>query len=535
LYDQLSPVIGGAKQPIPAPSLCPDCRNQRRLAFRNERKLYKRDCDLCKKSFISLYSPDKPYKVYCLSCWFGDGWDPLEYGMDFDFSRPFFEQYRELLSKVPLIGSMVFSSVNCDYNSYIVDSKDCYMSVRIEGEDVFYSYLAVKCTNCVDGYNNYKCELCYECIDCWNCYNCDYSQLCKNCSDCYFCYDCIGCKNCFGSVGLRNKEYYFFNQPYSKEEYERKVAEYKKGSFVTLKHIKKAADAALLSKPHRANYIFQSENVFGDFISESKDVYNSYDVEKADVVRHSMGVEYSKIICDSNFIYYGENCYENIGNAGGSNIRFSFAAIAGVYNLLYSMLCVNSSHDCFGSLSLKHQEYCILNKKYSKEEYEALLPKIIEHMRQAGEWGEFFPVPLSTFYYNESVAQQYYPLSKEEALARGFAWKDEDARGADQAYYQVPDRIADIPDSILKETLGCSDCGRSYKIVAKELDFYRKKGLSVPRLCPDCRYRRRKKQRTPPKLWDRKCDNCSANIQTSYSPDRPEIVYCEQCYLKEVY
>jgi len=31
-------------------------------------------------------------------------------------------------------------------------------------------------------------------------------------------------------------------------------------------------------------------------------------------------------------------------------------------------------------------KYCILNKQYSKEEYEELVPKIIEHMQKTGEW-----------------------------------------------------------------------------------------------------------------------------------------------------
>ncbi len=38
-YDKLSPVIGGEKFQIPPPKMCPSCRQQRRLAFRNERKL----------------------------------------------------------------------------------------------------------------------------------------------------------------------------------------------------------------------------------------------------------------------------------------------------------------------------------------------------------------------------------------------------------------------------------------------------------------------------------------------------------------
>jgi Zn ribbon nucleic-acid-binding protein len=59
--------------------LCPECRQQRRLSFRNERNLYKRDCDATGKSIISIYSPDKPYKVYNQDFWWSDNWDAMDY------------------------------------------------------------------------------------------------------------------------------------------------------------------------------------------------------------------------------------------------------------------------------------------------------------------------------------------------------------------------------------------------------------------------------------------------------------------------
>lgn len=71
-YDKVSPVFAGRKESIPTPTLCPDCRQRRRLAFRNERKLYRRKCDLTGKDIVSVYSPDKPYKVYGQSVWWGD-------------------------------------------------------------------------------------------------------------------------------------------------------------------------------------------------------------------------------------------------------------------------------------------------------------------------------------------------------------------------------------------------------------------------------------------------------------------------------
>jgi Zn ribbon nucleic-acid-binding protein len=59
--------------------LCPDCRQQRRLAFRNERNLYKRKCDATGKNIISIYSPDKNIKVYNQDFWWSDKWNTMDY------------------------------------------------------------------------------------------------------------------------------------------------------------------------------------------------------------------------------------------------------------------------------------------------------------------------------------------------------------------------------------------------------------------------------------------------------------------------
>jgi len=63
---------------------------------------------------------------------------------------------------------------------------------------------------------------------------------------------------------------------------------------------------------------------------------------------------------------------------------------------------------------LNTAKYCILNKQYTKEEYEKLMPKIIEYMEKTEEWGEFFPASLSPFGYNETIAMEYFPLTREE-------------------------------------------------------------------------------------------------------------------------
>lgn len=83
----------------------------------------------------------------------------------------------------------------------------------------------------------------------------------------------------------------------------------------------------------------------------------------------------------------------------------------------------------------------------------------------------------------------------------------------------------------------CKNCQKNFKIVKQKLDYYRKHVIPVPQECPDCRYSARIKLRSPRRLWHRQCMNegCNNEFETTYSPDRPEKVYCEECYHKEIY
>lgn len=225
-YDKVSPVFGGTKYPIPAPDLCSDCRQQNRIAFRNERTFYNRVCDRCKKNKISVYEPDAPYVVYCQDCWWNDGWSGLDYGVDFDFSRPFFEQWDVLNRRVPQLGLLLNRCENSDFCNQTTGLKNCYLCVNSTfSEDSYYSKGLSSSRDCMDCLKVYECELCYECIDCHHCYNGKLLQNCRNCSDSSYLYDCQGCQSCFGCAGLRNKKYHWFNEPLTPEEYERRLKE----------------------------------------------------------------------------------------------------------------------------------------------------------------------------------------------------------------------------------------------------------------------------------------------------------------------
>src|SRR3989338_10776983 len=166
-YDKVSPVFNGVKYSIPAPTLCPDCRQMTRLAFRNDRVLYKRKCDATGKEVISMYSPDKDVKVFDFQEWISDRWDPMTFGKDYDFSRPFFDQWKDLIYEVPRQNISIDSSCeNCNYSNQLFGSKNCYLAFSgSTSEDCFYDNRVNYSKNCVDCLFISKSELCYECIE----------------------------------------------------------------------------------------------------------------------------------------------------------------------------------------------------------------------------------------------------------------------------------------------------------------------------------------------------------------------------------
>ena len=496
------------------------CRRQRRYAQRNDRNMYIRKCDKTGRTIVSAHHPDKPFPVYAIDVWWSDAYDPYSYGRDFDFNRPFFEQFKELSFSVPRAAAIVVNSENCDYTIFTLQCRNCFLSSRLaDAEDIYYTYFALKSRSCFDGYNLNECELCYESIDCGKCYQCFYTQSSKGCFNLMFCSDMSGCSDCFGCVGLVQKKYNFFNQQLSKEEYEKRVKEWWDGSHEAYLRCSAAFEEHRKKFPVRAAQIFNSENASGTYIFDSKNVFQSFDVTGSEDALNCTQTESCKDVMDCDFMYACEHSYEVI--AGGKSMRnlFCFSAVGNNSDMLYSNYCNNGNQNLFGCVGMKQGKYCILNKQYTKEEYEKLATRVIEHMQKTGEWGEYFPAELSTVAYNESVAQERFPLSKEEVLARGWNWYD-----------ASPNTVAQAEG---ENVVHCEVSGKAFRLIPQELKFYKDMNLPLPMRHPDVRHKDRLARRNPYELHESTCRKCGAAVMTDQKEDKQ--IYCHKCYLAEVY
>lgn len=562
---------------VPPPTWCPECRVKRRLQWRNERSLWKKEASNSGKMVVSMIPPG-PHKIYEYDYWISDNWDALDCGREVDFSRPFLEQLGELAKEVPWCDLLNVGNVNSKYCHDTLELKNGYLSFDSGyGEYLYYVTGTHHSNYCFDLTSCTYCERSAESFNCHNSYNIFYSSGCSNCNEIYFSKDCVGCSNCFGCVGLRNKSYHIFNRPYSKEEYFEELKKYNLGSFARLQEVKRQVREFWLKHPVKFMHGTNNVNIKGDFIDNSKNVKDAFWVVGAEDCRFMLSCSWPTNKDEYDVCVTGDGAellYEVVGcGVQSSNVKFSTMIWPASHGIQYTIHSMNVS-DCFGCVGLRSKQYCILNKQYSKEEYEKMVPKIIGYMDampykdsygRVYRYGEFLPPELSPFSYNESIAREYFPLTKEEVEAQGFLWRESKEKNHQITLPSsaIQDEIKNTDDSITKESIGCAhqnkcneQCTTAFRVILPELAFYKENNLSLPRLCPNCRHGERLKERNPFRFYSRKCgcggvlsengaytnqtthfhgsDHCPNEFETTYAPDRPELVYCEQCYQAEV-
>ncbi len=543
------------------PTLCPEERQRRRLSFRNERKLYKRQCDFSGKDIISMYKPSSSltregdpkgggFKVYDLPIRRSDKRDAKTYGRDFDFTRTFTEQFGALMRDVPKFNLTNDSfSENSNYVNQTTYQKNCYFTFDADqDEDCLYSNAIKFSKNCVDTTNVYYCEQNYQLINCTKCFHCLYCLECNNSQYCLSCTRCKDCLYCFECKNLSNRKYYFRNHACaSKEEYIDKVSQVIDGW----------TDYLPTQGIHRAVYTINDEWSCGSNLSYTKNCIFSYQIDTGEDIKYSTCLNNAKNSYDhdiwwinSEYIYesvtVGENAY---------NVLFCAECRWNTKNIAYCYQCIGCTN-CFGCVGLKHQEYCIFNTQYSKEEYEQTLTKIVTHMIQTEERWEFFHPSLSPFGYNETVAHEHSPM--QSVGTHLYASSNKENSYTQFGYFRSTyssdpviapgievimrsnysnDQRKNLRDDndIIKKVFICEISQRPYKIQPAELKFYRTLDLDLPSKHPDIRHDERMQRKSPRELHLRTCDKTKQQILSVFPADAPFQVYSEQAYNHEVY
>lgn len=353
-YDKISPTFDGKKYQIPTPKLCPEERQKRRLTFRNERKLYKRKCSATGKELISNHKSEAEYPVFSRDYWLSDKYNPADYGRKFDFSKPFFTQYYDFQKTVPRIHiQQIPPFENSDYANYMSNCRDCYLVFDSDfNEKCYYDTRIAHCKDTLDSCFCEHCEQCFECIQCQKSQKLFYCTYCVNCRDSWFLDSCIGCQDCLFCCNLVNKQYCFMNEQLTKDAYKEKMKQVFSDSnigkrrelFVNFakKNIKKFIHGA------------QIDNSLGD------DLYNVRNVKQCFGMTECEDCAFCDLMNTSKNCYdvssFGENAswiYEtSTAGLNVNNCLFGQMNVNNSSNLIYCDM-IQSSRDCFGSISLK--------------------------------------------------------------------------------------------------------------------------------------------------------------------------------------
>ncbi len=495
------------KLDIPAPTLCPDCRLERRLAFRNENHLYQASCGLCHQPMISVFKPDAPFPVYCVDCWWSDRWDPLSYGREIDWDRPFFEQFAELFAVVPKANLLQFQTENSPYNAYLAFGKNTYMSPgSYLTENCYYLRKSQDCKDCVNSIILNKCELVASSTNCDTCYSSHHLFNCRASSFSSYLQDCSGVQHGFMCCGIKNVNYCFKNKAYSEAEYQEIINRY---SHKTEQELDLEFREFCTTIPKPAQIQVNSDDSTGDYLfhcHNAKNCFDCFDVDTGKYLLECAGVTDSMDLTmhDKGI----ELCYE-LCSGGEKNYltKFGFCAVASPQSE-YIISCFYLEHG-FGCAQIHNRtQYCILNKQYTKDEYFELKTRLIQHMRQTKEYGEYFPMSLSPFNYSETIAADYLSSTNHSVQPKSVT-----VSGARQ----------------------CERCNKPYKIIDQERTLYHTIGVAEPTRCMDCRFQELRNRKNPRTLYHRDCMRCHRSVETTYAPDRPETVFCEDCYHQVTY
>jgi len=321
--------------------------------------------------------------------------------------------------------------------------------------------------------------------------------------------------------------------------------------------------------------IYHSNAATGNWIDNCKNTFDSFNCNDVEDGRYLYGISRGKDLMDywqwssdSELVYEAINTGIQCGR-----LKFVNECWNQFFDAEYSMNCHSAQH-LFGCVGIRKGEYSILNQRYTKEEYEVLVTRIKKHMDEmlyrdaAGRtygYGEYFPIEISPFAYNETMAQEFFPITKEEAMKQGYPWREPETRN-----YTITlktDALPSAADSagaeITKPVIGCEhagacthQCTTAFRILPEDLRFYSMLKVPLPQLCPNCRHANRLYLRNPLNLWNQKCqcrgasveggtyvntgthfhgnESCPNEFKTSHAPNRSETVYCEQCYQAEV-
>ncbi|MFH0838054.1 MAG: hypothetical protein V1880_02205 [Patescibacteria group bacterium] len=426
----------------------PEEKLRQLMAWYPNKKLYRRPSGKSNKSIVSVYPPESQCPVYSHEEWYADDWDPPY--LNFNPSIPFFAQWKELQNIAPVVSLLSHRQENAEYCHDVEGLKNCYLVFdSLNTQDSYYSVRLYNCKSCIDVYWVMDSELLYECVYMFSCYNCRYCFNCEQSYDSAFLFNCHNVNNSFMCSNLRNKKYCAYNKQLTKEEYEKLITKIDFKNHDQIETLKKDFQQMTKNTPIPPAFLRNCEDSTGNYLKNCQNVkhgFECFDLKDCfNVFQCAKGKDITNAFMCNDRIEHCFNCVATgIGSFQVKNCAFTWKSA----NMEYCYLCI-SCQDCFGCIGLRNKQYHIFNKPYTRESYSENVKKIIESMKKNGGYGNFFPIELSPFPYEDTIAFDFF--------------ENEVAHPIDQTIRPIP----------------------------QELKFYEKYGIPTPKISFPARYHQR--------------------------------------------
>lgn len=492
------------------------------------------------KPVLSFHHPASGVKVLPDAEWHAHDFSDIN--LLIDPSRPFFEQFRQLQVRVPLLATFSRVEPENSITLFSFGDRNSYFTFACTSERTFFatgafeaqgSSLLFTANQVTDSHHILKSQRIFQCR---------YVRESLDCMNSAFLFDCRNCQNCFGASNKRNRQYVFMNEQLTKEEYERRMSEVDLGKRSEVEKYSQMFDA-LLTKDGvwPENFNVNCQDSTGEYLTNAVRCDTCYDSADAPSDQYHSCWSYGNN--QNNAFMWGSvdstDGYMVVSCPNSNRTKFSYRSFR-LDDCEYCFMCTDL-RDCFGCIGLKKKRFCIFNKQYEEAEYSRLLDEIKTAMLDRGEYGQFFPTSLATTYVPEGGAVIYCGATKEELAKLGglsFGAEDMGATGSDRIdpskarrREDVPDAIDELTDDWIGVPIYDEVSGRTFALLRPEVEHYRRLRIAPPNTHFIRRMHEVSSAGQLACLQKGSCSQCSAEFLSAKNGRYPNRrIYCKACY-----
>lgn len=293
----------------------------------------------------------------------------------------FFAELQRIILSQPKLPAAIVSCDACEFCNEVYNCKNLfYCFDTYSTTDSFYLFDCFMCANCGDCDYGVESELCYESVDPFKAFNCDFVEYCANIRDSAYSYNCFNCHDIFGCVNLKNKEFCIFNRQLTEEEYKEKVKKFKslpsEKILAVVDDLKKRFPLTQTIEGHNDN------TTFGNYIHYNKNCYLCFDAAHDEDCGYLYDSFYCSTSYDLTYVAQGVDLsYQGIDSTRSFNNNYVIH-INQCQDNSYLFNCFNVKNS-LGCVGIKNKEYCILNRQFTKAEYETLSTQLLSQINVA--------------------------------------------------------------------------------------------------------------------------------------------------------